>query len=122
VRWLRAAALAVFASAPPCAAAQDGDAPQATVVVLNRSDHEIRHLYLTASESDDWGADRLGGRPLAALTGRLRISGIACDDYDVRLEGSDGASCEVQEVELCGRDEVWTITNEQLRACPGWEP
>jgi hypothetical protein len=94
----------------------------ANVLVVNRSDFDVRHLYLTYADSDDWGEDQLGPGGLPHRTGRVRLTGLACETYDVRLESPGGRACEVDDVEICDRDEVWTITNEQLRACVGWSP
>jgi hypothetical protein len=90
---------------------------RATVTVQNKSSVTIRHLYLTPQDSDDWGPDQLGDNVLEAKKGAFKLTDIPCDVYDVRLIDDDGNECVVEEIDICGARETWTINDKDLKAC-----
>jgi hypothetical protein len=88
----------------------------ATVTIVNQSEWRIDQLFLSATDSDDWGPDQLG----ATVIGKnesFKITDIPCDAYDVKLVDEDGDECVVESVDLCGTKETWTITSKDLLAC-----
>jgi hypothetical protein len=93
---------------------------RAVVKITNKSDWEIHHFFLSPSETDAWGPDQLGEEVIG--TGEsFMLKTIPCDIYDVRLVDEDGDECVVEAVDICGSDEGWVITNQELLACEGYE-
>ena len=89
---------------------------KATIKVLNQSKWEIHHLYLSSTTDKNWGADQLGDDTIAKGES-FTLTNIDCDDYDIKLVDEDGDECVVEEVNLCGDDTVWKITDKILLKC-----
>lgn len=107
--------LCCTASVPAFAASKK---KSATIKVVNQSKWEIHHLYLSSTSDHQWGPDQLGDEVI--LTGKsFKLTNIDCDDYDIRVVDEDGDECVIEEVNLCGDDTVWKITDKSLLACEG---
>jgi len=89
----------------------------ASLQMVNMSDWTITELYLSSSSSSSWGPDQLGATVVTSGGGSFSLSGIACDNYDTRLVDEDGDECVLQGVPLCGGQEQWVVTSEDLLAC-----
>jgi hypothetical protein len=89
---------------------------KATIKVVNQSKWEIHHLYLSSTTDKHWGPDQLGDDTIS--TGEsYTLTNIDCDDYDIKVVDEDGDECVVEDVNLCGDDTVWKITDKILLAC-----
>lgn len=89
---------------------------KASVKILNKSDWEIHHFFLSSTEEEEWGPDQLGDDVIG--TGdSFTLKSIPCDSYDVKLIDEDDDECVVEEVDICGGSEQWTITNQILLGC-----
>ena len=106
-------AVLLLALAPLAAA---NAASKSSVTIHNGSSWAIHELYLSPSDQDAWGPDQLGSEIIES-DGRYTLNGIPCDEYDVRLVDEDGDECVVREVDLCGDNATWRITDEDLLAC-----
>ena len=51
---------------PPGGAQQGGAQQDRTVMVINRASVAVTTLYVSSTEEDNWGTNRLTGQPLAA--------------------------------------------------------
>ena len=94
-------------------------APKANVRVTNKSDYTIHHLFLSPVEEEQWGADQLRDNVIET-DGSFTITGIPCDEYDVKVVDEDGDECIIEEVDLCNQNAYWKITDEDLLACEGY--
>lgn len=86
------------------------------VVVNNLSDWTIEEFYMSSVDDDDWGNDLLGDEvmdPGYALT----LTDVSCDDWDILVIDEDEDECVLEDVDLCGDDAVWNITNDELLGC-----
>lgn len=88
----------------------------ASVKVVNKSDWQIDEFYLSSSEDGEWGPDQLGDQVIGPGES-FTLKSIPCDTYDVLLVDEDGDECVVEEVDICGGKESWTITNKILLGC-----
>lgn len=113
IKLLLAAALLILSTTPAFAAKK-----KATIKVINQSNWEIHHLFLSSSADDQWGPDQLEDEVLAKGDS-ITLTGIDCDDYDIKVVDEDGDECTIQEVNLCGDDSYWKITDKELLACEG---
>ena len=91
-------------------------AKKASVKVVNKSDWEIHNFFLSSSEEDEWGPDQLG-EDVVGTGESFTLKSIPCDTYDVKLIDEDGDECVVSEVDVCGGQEGWIITNDDLLEC-----
>jgi len=107
------ALLLCFAAFPLYAAKK-----KATVKIINQSKWEIHHLFLSSTEDDQWGPDQLEDEILAKGDS-VTLTGIDCGTYDIKVVDEDGDECVIEEVELCGDDSYWKITDKELLECEG---
>ncbi|NJL29670.1 MAG: hypothetical protein HC897_18150 [Thermoanaerobaculia bacterium] len=91
-------------------------AGKSAVTLYNKSDWDIHHFFLSPSDDEEWGPDQLGDHVLVSKES-FELHGIPCDEYDVRLIDEDGDECVLGGVDVCGSDEGWVITNDDLIAC-----
>lgn len=92
--------------------------PSASVTVRNSSSWSIHYLYMSPSSVDSWGSDRLGsGTTIPSGGGTYTLYGIACDTWDAKLVDEDGDECVIKGIRLCGENQTWSITNDNLLAC-----
>jgi hypothetical protein len=102
-------------------AAAHAAAKKASVKVLNKSDWEIHQFFLSSTEDDEWGPDQLGDDVIG--TGdSFTLKNIPCDSYDVKLIDEEDDECVVEDVDICGGSEQWTITNKILLGCQEASP
>lgn len=85
------------------------------ITVVNNSSREIRHLYLSAPDSDNWGPDQLHD---AAITPSNSFT-LRCDQASVKVIAEDQDGCFIYQVVSCSSDTSWTITNDSPRDCGG---
>lgn len=117
----RAAAICAAAALAASAAAADDVAIRLRMV--NASRHVIREAYVSPSGTPGWGPDLLRATPTTrgaaprtvAPTGREELELRApCGTFDVRLVAEGGTEYLVDEQELCGDEDVLTVTNDAL--------
>ena len=91
----------------------------ATVKIINQSRWEIHQIYFSSSDDRSWGDDYLEDDVLAKGDS-LTLSDIECGVYDIKVVDEDGDECVIEEVELCGDDAYWKITDKDLLECEGY--
>ena len=116
MKKLALALLVLFAVALPSLAAPK----KAKVKIINQSKWEIHHVYLSSSEDESWGEDLLED-DILTKGDTLTITNISCDLYDVKVVDEDGDECIIEEVDLCGDESYWKITDKDLLECEGYE-
>lgn len=100
-------------------AAEANAARKSNVTVHNDSDFTIYHFFLSSSADDEWGPDQLGDHVIKN-GGSFTLKNIPCDEYDVKLVDEDGDECIVEAVDVCGEDDEWLITDDDLLECEGY--
>ena len=96
-------------------AAQAGNL-DSIVLIKNQSNWDIHQLYLSPSDDNEWGPDQLGDKIIASGS-NFQLHKIPCNQYDVKLIDEDGDQCVVGGVSLCGDENAWVISNDDLLAC-----
>ena len=87
-----------------------------TITVVNNSNQEIRHLYLSSVDQDNWGPDLLNNsvvRPGESFT----INNPTCSDPQIKVVGEDQNGCFVSGVVSCSSNSTWTITTGDIPNC-----
>ncbi|MBT9559265.1 MAG: hypothetical protein IV100_24740 [Myxococcales bacterium] len=98
------------------ASAREDEKKTGTVKVVNESDWALNNLFMSPANETEWGPDQLGDE-LIKKGGTFTLSKIPCDIYDVKLVDEDGDECVVEDVNVCGGKETWTITSKDLLKC-----
>jgi len=88
-----------------------------SVNIVNNSSREIRNVYLSHVNADDWSPNQLGELTIAA--GQSFNLSVSCDQQQVKVIGEDQDGCFVSTVVSCGQNATWTITNDTARDCGG---
>ena len=90
-------------------------APSLSINVVNNSGWEIRHLYLSPADNNNWGVDQLNDSTIGP--GTTRTLNVSWDQSTVKLVGEDQDGCFMSiTVEATGSP-VWTITSDTTRNC-----
>lgn len=100
------------------AALSSARTPMATSVnIVNNSSREIRSVYLSHVNADDWSGNQLGNGAVIAAGQSYNLSNIACDQQQVRVIGEDQDGCFISTVVTCGESPSWTINDSTTRDC-----
>ena len=105
------ALLAILSAVPLLSGAQT----QTAVTIVNNSGWEVRHLYLSPVDNDNWGPDQLGETVIAP--GQSRTINVACDQAEVKMISEDQDGCFLTKTVACTGNAVWTITNDLVPNC-----
>jgi len=106
-------ALIAVASLPLLSSARTNST---SVTIVNNSSREIRNVYWSHVDADDWSNDLLGEQTIAPGQSAT-VSGIACDGQQVKIIGEDQDGCFVSTVISCGTSGSWSITNDTAKDC-----
>jgi hypothetical protein len=115
-RWLALLllAIAVLASAPLLMGATS--TVTTTVTVVNNSSREIRHIYFSPSNQDDWGPDQLNSSVIGQGSSHT-LNNVPCEGADIKIIAEDQDGCFITRTVTCSENTNWTITNETARDC-----
>ncbi|TNE29836.1 MAG: hypothetical protein EP346_05165 [Bacteroidetes bacterium] len=88
-----------------------------TFTIHNDSDYSIYYLYLSNSDSQDWGEDRLGDDVLES--GGSYSTLVYPSNYDIKMIDEDDDVCVTNNVNI--RNDIdWRFGNEELLDCQGY--
>jgi len=102
--------LAVLTAAPAFAA------NASNVIVVNNSQWAIHEMYFSPTDETEWGEDQLGDTTIE-IGEQFTLTGIPCDEWDVRVVDEDGDECVIEGVGLCADTDKWVINESDLLAC-----
>jgi len=91
--------------------------PASAITIVNNSSHEVRHIFFSAPDQNNWSADQLGSSVIPANGGSATISNISCNGPSIRVIAEDEDGCFVYQVVTCSDSMSWTITNDAARDC-----
>lgn len=92
-------------------------APSTAITVVNNSSREIRHLYLSAPDQNNWGSDQLVNSVISPDGGSFTISNVSCGGASIKVIAEDHEGCFIYQVVTCSETVTWTITNDATRDC-----
>ncbi len=90
-------------------------AQNVTLTVVNNSTREIRSLYLSPADNDNWGVDLLNDSSISA--GATRTLSITWDQSTVKVVGEDQDGCFLSATMNATSNIQWTITNDTQPNC-----
>lgn len=105
------AVLGVIAALTPLSTAT---APPLTITLVNNSGLEIRNLFLSPADNDNWGPDQLNG---SISPGATRTLNVSWDQSTVKLVAEDQDGCFMNTTVEATGSPVWTITSDTTRDC-----
>jgi hypothetical protein len=106
-------ALSALAALPLISSARSANST--SVNIVNNSSRQIRNVYLSRVDVDDWGANQLSS---AIAPGQsVTISNFSCDTQQIKVIGEDQDGCFLSAVVACGTSSTWTITNDTAADC-----
>jgi hypothetical protein len=107
------AILCALAAAPLLSSAHSSTAG---ITVVNNSSREIRHIYLSPTDQENWGPDQLNNAVLSNGQS-VTISNSSCSGAEIKVIGEDKDGCFLSSVVSCTSDTTWTITNDSVADC-----
>jgi hypothetical protein len=90
--------------------------PAATVTINNNSGLELRHIYLSAVDNDNWSRDQLGDSVInngASYT----LNNLSCEGAEVRVIAEDQNGCFFYQNVSCGQSSTWSIMSSSHADC-----
>lgn len=108
-------AILAFASLPLLSTART---PTTSVTIVNNSNKEIRNVYLSHVNVDDWSNNQLGNATILPSQS-FTLNNVACNQQQVKVIAEDQDGCFLSTVVSCGSSATWTITNETATDCSG---
>jgi hypothetical protein len=91
-------------------------APSTAITIVNNSSREVRHVYLSVPDSNNWGSDQLGSSVISANGGSVTIN-ASCDGSSIKVIAEDHQGCFFYQVVSCSENATWTITNSATPDC-----
>ena len=89
--------------------------PPLTITVVNNSAWEIRYLYLSPANDDNWGPDQLNDSAISQ--GATRTLNVSWDQSTVKLVAEDNDGCFLSTTLAATGSPVWTIPSDAPRNC-----
>lgn len=91
-------------------------APTTAITIVNNSNREIRHVYLSPPDQNSWGSDQLGSSVISANGGSVTIN-ASCDGPSIKVIAEDHQGCFFYQVVSCSENATWTISNSASPDC-----
>jgi len=91
--------------------------PATAITIVNNSSREIRHVYLSAPDQNNWGSDQLVNSVISPNGGSFTISNVSCSGSNIKVIAEDQEGCFLYQVVTCSENVSWTITNDTTRDC-----
>ena len=89
-----------------------------SVNIVNNSSKEVRNVYLSHVNVDDWGTNQLGNSTIPPGQS-FALNNVACDQQQVKVIAEDQDGCFASTIVSCGDRSTWTITDNTARDCGG---
>ena len=110
--------LAVFFGIMVCAPLlSTAHVPTTAITIVNNSSREIRHVYLSPPDQNNWGSDQLVNSTIPANGGSVTLSNVSCGGASIKVIAEDQDGCFAYQVVSCSEAATWTITNDTTRDC-----
>lgn len=88
---------------------------QTALTIVNNSTQEIRHVYLSPVDNNNWGPDQLHGAMISP--GQTVTLNISWEAPTVKLIGEDQNGCFLYNTVDVTGDATWTIAREAVPDC-----
>jgi hypothetical protein len=109
-------ALFAVVSLPLLSSAHSSRSAATSVNIVNNSSREIRNVYLSHVDADDWSGNQLGTATIGPGQS-FSLSNVSCDSQQVKVIAEDSDGCFASTAVSCGDSSTWTISNDTARDC-----
>ena len=92
-------------------------APTTAITIVNNSNREIRHVFLSAPDQNNWGSDQLGNSVIAANGGSFTVGNVSCNGPTIKVIAEDHEGCFYYKVVSCSENAAWTISSSDTPDC-----
>lgn len=89
--------------------------PSVSITVVNNTNGEIRHVFLSPTDQDNWGADQLNEQAIGS--GGSATLNVACDGSQIKVIGENQDGCFYYQVVSCASNSTWTINSNAAADC-----
>ena len=107
---------ALLVAVPLLSSSAHSSATTSNITVVNNSSREIRFLYLSPADQENWGPDQLNNASLNNGQS-VTLNNVSCSGAEIKVIGEDKDGCFLSSVVSCAGDAQWTITNETPADC-----
>ena len=91
--------------------------PMSSITIVNNSGREIRHVYLSPPDQNNWGSDQLVNSVIPPNGGSFTLGNVSCGGSSIKVIAEDQDGCFAYQVVSCSEAATWTITNDTTRDC-----
>ena len=92
-------------------------APSTAITIVNNTSREVRHVYLSPPDQNNWGSDQLVNSVISPDGGSFTISNVSCGGAGIKVIAEDQDGCFLYQVVTCSESVTWTIANNATRDC-----
>src|SRR5215210_4700098 len=92
-------------------------APSTAITIVNNSNREIRHVYLSPPDQNNWGSDQLMNSVISPNGGSFTIGNVSCGGSSIKVIAEDQDGCFLYQVVSCSENASWTIASNATRDC-----
>ena len=87
------------------------------ITIVNNSSREVRHVYLSPPNQDNWGPDQLNGAVISSGGGSYTLGNVSCNQTSIKVIAEDQDGCFMYNVLACGENATWTIAIDAAHDC-----
>jgi hypothetical protein len=87
-----------------------------SVSIVNNSSRQIRYVYLSHVNADDWTGNQLTGNGISPGQSAT-VSNFSCDQQQIKVIAEDADGCFLSTVIACGDNVTWTVSNDTPADC-----
>ena len=87
-----------------------------SITIVNNSSREMRHVYLSPPNSDNWGPDQLNNSAISS-GGSYTLGNVSCTQASIKVIAEDQNGCFLYKIVDCADNATWTITNDATPDC-----
>ena len=92
-------------------------APSTAITIVNNTSREVRHVYLSPPDQNNWGSDQLVNSVISPDGGSFTISNVSCGGAGIKVIAEDQDGCFMYQVVTCSESVTWTIASNAARDC-----
>lgn len=88
-----------------------------TITIVNNSTLEIRHVYLSPVDGDNWGPDQLNDSATIASGASFNINNVSCAQGSIKVITEDENGCFLYQTADCTSNYTWVIASNAQPDC-----
>jgi hypothetical protein len=90
--------------------------PSTTITINNNAGVELRHVYFSAVDNDNWGGDQLNGSVISNGAS-YTLNNVSCESAEIKVIAEDQNGCFFYQNVTCGQSSTWALTTSATPDC-----